>query len=85
MTEVEKPMTYELNAKRQDRADNWTPDDAIYQASLDIKKFPCTGALVIGWHSEGLNMHYIVYGKDARLLNSLGAELAHALIGGLQT
>lgn len=83
---VPKPEGFELNRIRADKtsdATRWHPEDAFYDAYLDMQKNPAVKALVVAWYeSDGkgnIILRNRIAGESNNDITALGAEIFQLL------
>lgn len=75
---VPEPEGFKLRDKRSDKsgsAQDWLPEDALHDASLEIAKHGVDGALVVMWYTNNPNGKPIAtfraFHSDSRFARSL--------------
>jgi hypothetical protein len=79
---VEKPHGFELREKRADKLNDgskWLPEDALFDASEQLKSQPPSGALVVAWYTRlengNLSIKYRCFQEHDRQTVALAADL----------
>jgi len=86
LTPVPKPEGYELRTKRADTtadASKWLPEDALYEAYLEMQKDPVSHALIIAWFTQNeageIRRRMRLYNATCNDGKALGVEMFHVL------